>query len=186
MVGVAMDITDRKLAEQRIAHMAHHDALTGLPNRVLLRDRIQQAIAQAHRNVTQLAVLFIDLDRFKTINDSLGHQLGDRLLQSVASRILVCVREGDTVSRVGGDEFVIVIPAIESSADASTVASKILEVLSSSFHLHGNDLHVSASVGIALYPADGATRIRSCATPTPPCTTRRTRGARTSSSSRRT
>jgi diguanylate cyclase (GGDEF)-like protein len=136
--------------------MAHHDALTGLPNRVLLRDRIQQAIAQAHRNGAQLAVLFLDLDRFKTINDSLGHQLGDRLLQSVASRILVCVREGDTVSRVGGDEFVIVIPGINSAADASAVATKILEVHSSPFHLHGNDLHVNASIGISLYPADGA------------------------------
>ena len=155
MIGVAMDITDRKIAEQRIAHMAHHDALTGLPNRVLLRDRIQQAIAQAHRNSSQLAVLFIDLDRFKTINDSLGHQLGDRLLQSVASRILVCVREGDTVARVGGDEFVIVIPELEASSDASVVASKILEVLADSFHLHGNDLHAAASIGIALYPSDG-------------------------------
>jgi len=155
IVGVAMDLTDRKVAEQRIAHMAHHDALTGLPNRVLLRDRIQQAIARAHRNQAQLAVLFIDLDRFKNINDSLGHQLGDRLLQSVASRILACVREGDTVSRVGGDEFVIVIPEIESSADASAVASKILEVLGAAFHLHGNDLHVAASIGISLYPADG-------------------------------
>jgi diguanylate cyclase (GGDEF)-like protein/PAS domain S-box-containing protein len=156
VVGVAMDITDRKIAEQRIAHMAHHDALTGLPNRVLLRDRIQQAIAQAHRNEARLAVLFIDLDRFKTINDSLGHQLGDRLLQSVASRILVCVREGDTVSRVGGDEFVIVIPGIASDSDASAVASKILEVLGHPFHLHGNDLHVAASIGISLYPSDGA------------------------------
>jgi len=156
VIGVAMDITDRKLAEQRIAHMAHHDALTGLPNRVLLRDRIQQAIAHAHRSGSQLAVLFIDLDRFKTINDSLGHQLGDRLLQSVASRILVCVREGDTVARVGGDEFVIVIPGLQSSSDASTVAAKILDVLASAFHLHGNDLHVAASIGISLYPADGA------------------------------
>jgi diguanylate cyclase (GGDEF)-like protein/PAS domain S-box-containing protein len=156
LIGVAMNITERKIAEQRVAHMAHHDALTGLPNRVLLRDRIQQAIAQAHRNGTQLAVLFLDLDRFKTINDSLGHQLGDRLLQSVASRILVCVREGDTVSRVGGDEFVIVIPGIGSSSDASSVASKILEVLASAFHLHGNDLHVAASIGISLYPADGS------------------------------
>ncbi|HET9650923.1 MAG TPA: EAL domain-containing protein, partial [Usitatibacter sp.] len=155
VVGVVMDITDRKMAEQRVAHMAHHDALTGLPNRVLLRDRIQQAIAHAHRAGTKIAVLFIDLDRFKTINDSLGHQLGDRLLQSVASRILVCVREGDTVARVGGDEFVIVIPGIETSADASTVAAKILEVLGNAFHLHGNDLHVGASVGISLYPSDG-------------------------------
>ncbi|MFZ3322716.1 MAG: EAL domain-containing protein [Usitatibacter sp.] len=156
LIGVAMNITERKIAEQRVAHMAHHDALTGLPNRVLLRDRIQQAIAQAHRNGTQLAVLFLDLDRFKTINDSLGHQLGDRLLQSVASRILVCVREGDTVSRVGGDEFVIVIPGIGSSSDASGVSGKILEVLASAFHLHGNDLHVAASIGISLYPADGS------------------------------
>ena len=156
VVGVAMNITERKIAEQRIAHMAHHDALTGLPNRVLLRDRIQQAIAQAHRSGVQLAVLFLDLDRFKNINDSLGHQLGDRLLQSVASRILVCVREGDTVSRVGGDEFVIVIPGIDSAADASSVASKILEVLGTAFHLHGNDLHVAASIGISLYPADGS------------------------------
>jgi len=156
VIGVAMDITDRKLAEQRIVHMAHHDALTGLPNRVLLRDRIQQAIAQAHRGGSQLAVLFIDLDRFKTINDSLGHQLGDRLLQSVASRILVCVREGDTVARVGGDEFVIVIPDLANAADASTVAAKILEVLANAFHLHGTDLHVAASIGISLYPNDGA------------------------------
>jgi len=155
VVGVVMDITDRKMAEQRVAHMAHHDALTGLPNRVLLRDRIQHAIAQAHRAGTKLAVLFIDLDRFKTINDSLGHQLGDRLLQAVASRILVCVREGDTVARVGGDEFVIVIPGIETSADASTVSGKILEVLGNPFHLHGNDLHVGASIGISLYPSDG-------------------------------
>ncbi|HEY4998210.1 MAG TPA: diguanylate cyclase, partial [Usitatibacter sp.] len=156
VIGVAMNITERKLAEQRIAHMAHHDALTGLPNRVLLRDRIQQAIAHAHREGTQIAVLFLDLDHFKTINDSLGHQLGDRLLQSVASRILVCVREGDTVSRVGGDEFVIVIPGIGAASDASAVASKILEVLSAAFHLHGNDLHVAASIGISLYPADGS------------------------------
>ena len=155
VIGVGMDITDRKHAEQRIAHMAHHDALTGLPNRVLLRDRIQQAIAHAHRAGTQLAVLFLDLDRFKTINDSLGHQLGDRLLQSVASRILVCVREGDTVARVGGDEFVIVIPGIGSQADAAAVGGKILEVLASAFHLHGHDLHVNASIGISVYPSDG-------------------------------
>jgi len=101
-------------------------------------------------------VLFIDLDRFKTINDSLGHQLGDRLLQAVASRVLVCVREGDTVARVGGDEFVIVIPGLHSSSDASAVASKILEVLGSAFHMSGVDLHVAASIGISLYPADGA------------------------------
>jgi diguanylate cyclase (GGDEF)-like protein/PAS domain S-box-containing protein len=155
IVGVTLDITDRKLAEQRIAHMAHHDALTGLPNRALLHDRIRQAIAHAHRAGGQLAVMFIDLDRFKTINDSLGHPVGDRLLQGVASRILACLREGDTVSRLGGDEFVIVVPGLDEASDASHVAAKIQEALANAFHVQGHDLHVSASVGISLYPADG-------------------------------
>ncbi|MGH8029987.1 MAG: putative bifunctional diguanylate cyclase/phosphodiesterase, partial [Arenimonas sp.] len=155
LVGVAVDITDRKQAEQRIAHMAHHDALTGLPNRALLYDRIRQAIAQAHRAGTQLAVLFIDLDRFKTINDSLGHAVGDKLLQAVASRILACLREVDTVSRLGGDEFVIVLPGIHGASDASQVAAKILEALASAIAIGGQDLHAGASVGISLYPADG-------------------------------
>jgi diguanylate cyclase (GGDEF)-like protein/PAS domain S-box-containing protein len=150
VIGVAMDITDRKLAEQRIAHMAHHDALTGLPNRVLLRDRIQQAIAHAHREGTQLAVLFLDLDRFKTINDSLGHQLGDRLLQAVASRILVCVREGDTVARVGGDEFVIVLPDTGWQG-ALTFAERIRRKVVD-FHFGGatSDIDLTISIGVAL------------------------------------
>jgi diguanylate cyclase (GGDEF)-like protein/PAS domain S-box-containing protein len=156
LIGVAMDVTERKLSEQRIAHMAQHDALTGLPNRLLLRDRIGQAIAQANRNKTQLAVLFLDLDRFKNINDSLGHEAGDKLLQTVAGRIVLCLREGDTVSRLGGDEFVIVLPDVGDGGAAATVAAKVLETLASPFQLQGQDVHAGASIGVAMYPADGA------------------------------
>ena len=154
IIGVAMDISERKQVEERIAHMAHHDALTGLPNRALLRDRIGQAIARAHRNQAEVAVLFIDLDRFKHINDSLGHEAGDSLLEAVATRISVCLREGDTVSRLGGDEFVIVLPDADSRS-AAAVAAKVLEALSMPFQLHEHDLHVTASIGISGYPGDG-------------------------------
>jgi diguanylate cyclase (GGDEF)-like protein/PAS domain S-box-containing protein len=154
--ATVFDITDRNLAEQRIAHLAHHDALTGLPNRTLLIDRLQQAIAHAHRAGTRAAVLFLDLDRFKTINDSLGHGVGDRLLQAVASRIQLCVREGDTVSRLGGDEFVVVLRDIASPADAMEVAEKVAQTLSETFRVQAQDLHVSSSIGISVYPNDGA------------------------------
>ncbi|MEP7156189.1 MAG: EAL domain-containing protein [Betaproteobacteria bacterium] len=162
IVGVTTDITSRRNAEQRIAYLAHHDALTGLPNRVLLQDRIGQAIAHSHRNGTQVAVLFIDLDHFKTINDSMGHHQGDVLLQLVAARIQSCLREIDTVSRLGGDEFVIVIPALSISpggdgGDATAVAMKILDALSTHFQVQANDLHIGASVGISIYPTDGET-----------------------------
>ncbi|MDX2221006.1 MAG: EAL domain-containing protein [Burkholderiales bacterium] len=155
LIGVAMNITERKLAEQRIAHMAQHDTLTGLPNRLLLKDRIAQAIFHAQRGKLKVAVMFIDLDRFKNINDSLGHEAGDRLLQTVAKRIRTCLREGDTVSRLGGDEFVIVLPEVHGSHDVSIVAAKILETLSQPYHLQGQDLHASASIGVALFPEDG-------------------------------
>lgn len=155
LLGVAMNITERKQAEQRIAHMAQHDTLTGLPNRLLLKDRIGQAVFHAHRGKSSVAVMFIDLDRFKNINDSLGHEAGDRLLQTVAKRIRTCLREADTVSRLGGDEFVIVLPEVHGSHDVSLVASKILETLSEPYHLQGQDLHVSASIGVALFPEDG-------------------------------
>ena len=150
------DITERNLAEQRIAHLAHHDALTGLPNRSLLIDRLQQAIAHAHRSQTRAAVLFLDLDRFKTINDSLGHGAGDRLLQAVASRIQLCVREEDTVARLGGDEFVVVLRDVESANAAMLVAEQIAQTLNETFRVQQHDLHVTASVGISLYPEDGA------------------------------
>ncbi|MBL8522224.1 MAG: EAL domain-containing protein [Betaproteobacteria bacterium] len=155
MIGITSDITVRKEAEQRIAYLAHHDVLTGLPNRLLLEDRIGQAIAHAHRNGTQIAVLFIDLDHFKTINDSLGHQLGDHLLKLVSIRIQACLREVDTVSRLGGDEFVIVIPELTETVDATNVAVKLLETLSNNFHLQTHDLHIGASIGISVYPNDG-------------------------------
>ena len=153
--ATVFDITDRNLAEQRIAQLAQHDPLTGLPNRTLLRDRLEQAIAHAHRDGTCAAVLFLDLDRFKTVNDSLGHDAGDRLLQAVASRIGACLREGDTVSRHGGDEFVVVLRDLASAATAGEVAEKILEALAPAFHIQAHELHVSASIGVSLYPNDG-------------------------------
>jgi diguanylate cyclase (GGDEF)-like protein/PAS domain S-box-containing protein len=154
-VFIVEDITQRKKAEERIIYMAHYDALTGLPNRLLLQDRIKQAVAQAHRNLTQMAVLFIDLDHFKHINDSLGHQIGDRTLQLVASRLQQCLREGDSVARLGGDEFVLSLPLLASSNDAAMVAQKVLNVLAAPFIVDGNELHVDASIGISLYPNDG-------------------------------
>ena len=160
IIGVTADVTSRKQAEQRIAYLAHHDSLTGLPNRALLQDRIEQAIAHSHRNATQLAVMFIDLDHFKTINDSLGHQQGDALLQLVAARILNGLREIDTVSRLGGDEFVIVIPALatqDEGSHATAVAQKILESLSANFQVQAHELNVGASIGISIYPTDGET-----------------------------
>ena len=158
VVGVTTDITTRKRAEQRIAFLAHHDALTGLPNRILLQDRIGQAIALSHRHNTRVAVLFIDLDHFKNINDSLGHQVGDQLLQMAAARIQSCLREVDTVSRLGGDEFVIVVPELADGTegnDLSAVAIKLLDTLSTNFHLQSHDLHIGASIGISIYPNDG-------------------------------
>ncbi|HVK55009.1 MAG TPA: EAL domain-containing protein [Burkholderiales bacterium] len=149
------DVTERKQQEERIRYMAHHDMLTGLPNRMLLRDRVNQAIAQAHRNQTLVAVIFIDLDYFKNINDSLGHQIGDRLLQKATRRLQRCLREGDSVARLGGDEFVISLPNVVNGNDAAVVAQKALDALEQSFIVDGHELHVSCSIGISLYPADG-------------------------------
>jgi diguanylate cyclase (GGDEF)-like protein/PAS domain S-box-containing protein len=153
--GSITDITERKQSEERVRHMAHHDALTGLPNRTLFQDRVSQAIAQAHRSRSQVATLFVDLDRFKDINDSLGHATGDRLLRLAGGRLQACLREGDTVARLGGDEFVISLPAVADSNDAMLVAGKILEALREPFVVDGRELHVSGSIGISLYPADG-------------------------------
>lgn len=152
---IARDITERKRADDRIRHLALHDALTGLPNRVLFRERVNDAIRQARRTQHQVAVLFIDLDHFKGINDTLGHQIGDRLLQLTASRLRRCLREGDGVARLGGDEFVIDLPMLTSSSDAMSIAHKVLEVLSEPFMIDQYALHASASIGIGLYPNDG-------------------------------
>ncbi len=147
---------ERKRAEEQIRSLAYHDALTGLPNRLLFQDRLTMAIASAHRRKQRLAVLFLDLDRFKLINDSLGHSLGDRLLQAVADRLEGLVREGDTVARLGGDEFIVLLPELARNSDAAKVSGKILEGLRLPFTLAERELYVTASVGVAIYPHDGA------------------------------
>jgi diguanylate cyclase (GGDEF)-like protein/PAS domain S-box-containing protein len=155
-VGFVLDLSARKQAEEQVRHMADHDALTGLPNRVLLQDRIHQAIATAHRNQRRVAILFIDLDYFKNINDSLGHHIGDEVLQMASTRLQQCLREGDSVARLGGDEFVLILPLLGDGSDPSRVAQKALDVLAQAFIVEGHELHVSGSIGISLYPDDGA------------------------------
>lgn len=157
VAALKCEIAERELAEAHIRYMAHYDGLTGLPNRALFQDRLTQAIAHAHRKQSQVAVLLLDLDYFKHINDSLGHQMGDRLLQAVAGRLQQCLREGDSVARLGGDEFVLCLTALPGSIDAAAVAKKVQETLHPSFVIEGNQLHVSASIGISLYPDDGKT-----------------------------
>jgi diguanylate cyclase (GGDEF)-like protein len=144
-----------ELAALEIEHLAYHDALTGLPNRPLFVDRLIVSIAQAHRNNAKLAVLFLDLDRFKDINDSLGHTLGDSMLKSVAERIRRCVREGDTVARFGGDEFTLLIPRVDHVEDAAKIAQKIIETLKIPFLIQEHELFVTTSIGISLFPEDG-------------------------------
>ena len=149
------DITEQKRAESHLDRMAHYDMLTKLPNRRLLHDRLQQAIAQARRRKTRVALLFLDLDRFKQVNDTLGHDVGDLLLVEVANRLVNCVREADTVSRQAGDEFVVLLTDIMEGANAATVAKRIVEALSAPYKLKDHELHVTASIGISLYPSDG-------------------------------
>ena len=152
---IARDITARKRAQDRLYHLALHDNLTGLPNRFLFHERVSLALSQAHRHNQQVALLFIDLDRFKEINDSLGHQIGDRLLQATASRLRRCLREGDSVARLGGDEFVVSLSALTDSSDAILIAGKILEALREPFRVDNHELNVSGSIGIGIFPADG-------------------------------
>ena len=149
------EIAERRQAEARVHHMAYHDSLTGLPNRALLADRLERAMRTAARSERQLAVMFLDLDRFKTINDSLGHQTGDHLLKEVASRLCRAVRASDTVARLGGDEFVVLAPGIRNAAEAGAVAEKILDALDAPFPFEGRMLHITPSIGICLYPDDG-------------------------------
>jgi diguanylate cyclase (GGDEF)-like protein/PAS domain S-box-containing protein len=155
VLGTGFDISERKKAEEQIKSLAYHDALTGLPNRLLFNDRLSIAVAQAHRLGQRLAVLFLDLDRFKLINDSLGHSIGDRLLQSVARRLLETVREGDTVARLGGDEFTLLLPGAGRPLDLAKLAEKILDSLKLPFRIEHHELFVTASMGISLYPDDG-------------------------------
>jgi diguanylate cyclase (GGDEF)-like protein/PAS domain S-box-containing protein len=153
--GFVTDITERKHAEERLAHLAQFDPLTGLPNRTLLQDRLSQTAAQSQRQSRQAAVLFVDLDRFKLINDTLGHHVGDLLIAEVARRLLRCVRAGDTVGRLSGDEFAVVLADLAHADDAALVAQKVLEALAAPYHLAGSEAFTSASVGIAVCPGDG-------------------------------
>ena len=155
IIAAMLDISERKAAEEKIIHLATHDALTDLPNRTLIQDRIDQAIRRARRSGSNFGVLFIDLDQFKTINDSLGHDIGDKLLQAVANRLIQCLRSEDTVSRQGGDEFIVLLPSLASPEDCAVVAGKILNTLTAPISISGHDLHTSASIGIAVYPKDG-------------------------------
>ena len=150
-----LDISDRKQAEERIEYMAFHDPLTGLPNRRLAMERLELAITLADRSQTRTALVFLDLDNFKTINDSFGHAVGDLLLQAVASRLMLCIRDSDTICRQGGDEFLIVLGNV-ADADAITVVTrKILEALAPTFNIEGKELSTSSSIGIAVFPDDG-------------------------------
>ena len=158
---VTATIEAHKLTEQvqaakdNLEHLVHHDVLTDLPNRALLQDRLGQAIELARRQGRRLAVMFMDLDQFKHINDALGHAVGDQLLQSVAQRLIGGVRHSDTVSRQGGDEFVLLLPYIEHAEDAMLSAQKVLAALAPPHHIDGHELHIGASIGISIYPEDG-------------------------------
>ena len=152
----ARDISERKKAAEQMQHLAHFDNMTDLPNRALLTDRLQQALIKAKRNSAHIALMFIDLDKFKPVNDTLGHHVGDLLLKEVATRLQDCLRESDTVARVGGDEFVVLLPRIEVEQDATVVAEKILQALNQPFVLEGHVIHISASIGVASYPEHGA------------------------------
>lgn len=153
--GGLVDITDRKLAEERIQFLAYYDSLTGLPNRTLLQDRLSKALAGAKRHKDKVGVLFLDLDRFKNINDSLGHSYGDLLLQELATRLQTWAREQDTVARLGGDEFVIVLSSIKEAADAAVAAERVAHSLSTEFNLQGRKLNVTCSIGISISPDHG-------------------------------
>ncbi len=153
-IGSFTDITERKTSEERMLFLAHHDALTQLPNRLSLQERLEQAIGTARRSQNSLAVMLIDLDRFKAINDTLGHHIGDQLLIEVANRLTTSVRETDIVARFGGDEFIVVVTGIETPGDAAQVADKIVKTVSAPYLISGNDLRTSPSIGICMYPDD--------------------------------
>ena len=162
---ILRDITDRKLTQERLSFLANFDSLTGLPNRMLFRDRLEQAMARARRSSEPMALMFLDLDHFKVINDSLGHEVGDELLRRVADLLRGCLRSVDslaraeagetfTVSRLGGDEFTVIAEHLSSAEDAAHIARRILDALESPIHLFEHELHVSASIGISMYPSD--------------------------------
>jgi diguanylate cyclase (GGDEF)-like protein/PAS domain S-box-containing protein len=154
-VGIFSDITSKKATEEQLERLAYFDSLTNLPNRLLFRDRLSQEVAAARRHGNRVALFFIDLDRFKYVNDTLGHAAGDELLQIVAQRLRQCVRESDTVSRLGGDEFTVIIPDIEHADQVSGIAQKIIDDLGRSIPLRAQEVQIGASVGVAVFPDDG-------------------------------
>jgi diguanylate cyclase (GGDEF)-like protein/PAS domain S-box-containing protein len=153
--SISRDVTERAQYEQKLAEMATHDALTGLPNRVLLSDRFTVALALSRRTRNRLAVLMLDLDRFKAVNDSMGHDAGDKLLRAVGKRLKVTMRKSDTVARIGGDEFVLLLPQIPHADEAAKFAERVLEVFREPFVLDGQQLNITTSIGIAVYPEGG-------------------------------
>ena len=154
-VMVFHDVSTARAQAARMAHLAHHDPLTDLPNRILLSERLDQAITLAHRHNKTLALLYLDLDRFKHVNDSLGHAVGDQLLKAVARRLVECVRASDTVSRQGGDEFVVLLSELGNVEDAAACAEKLLQAIQLPYLIDGDEIHTTASIGIAVYPTDG-------------------------------
>ncbi len=153
--GTVEDVTERKLRERRIAHQATHDRLTGLPNRYLLQDRIEQAIRQAARDKTMVGMLFIDLDRLKHVNDTLGHQAGDQMIRILAQRLRRCLRNVDTVARIGGDEFVLLLPGLLSADSLAHAKRRVLEATEAPCRIDGRSVACSCSVGVSLYPEHG-------------------------------
>ena len=155
IAGIVRDITERKLIEQQFQSLAHFDSLTSLPNRTYMMEKLSHLLVQARWNNHTLALLFIDLDHFKKINDTLGHDAGDKMLKDVASRLVECVRDSDTVARMGGDEFMIILPKITKAQDAAVIAQRVLKSFDSPFTLNGHDCMIGASIGISQYPTDG-------------------------------
>lgn len=154
-VAIFFDITQRKLADEQLAHQAQHDALTGLPNRMLFDSLLRQILKEEQRSHQQTAVVFMDLDRFKDINDTLGHPVGDMLLQEASQRLRKCIRDSDVLARMGGDEFTLILLDVNGINDVAYIAEKIIRSLNKPFFLQGNECHVGASIGISMYPTDG-------------------------------
>ncbi len=156
IICISKEITERKLMENQLKQIAHYDVLTNLPNRILFSDHTKYAIKQAERNKTKLAIMYIDLDKFKPVNDTHGHNAGDLLLKAVAKRIKECLRKSDTAGRIGGDEFIVLLPRIDNKQDTLNVAEKIRFALNQPFQLHGYPtIHISSCIGIAIYPEHG-------------------------------
>jgi diguanylate cyclase (GGDEF)-like protein len=154
--GTILDITDRKVAQEQMEYQAYHDILTGLPNRLLFRDRIEIALAHAKRHRTNTAVMFLDLDQFKLVNDTLGHTVGDGLLQEVANRLVASIRADDTVARMGGDEFTVLLTDIKETGSSAIVAQKLLDAISRPMVIEGHEIYATTSIGVALFPDDGS------------------------------